>query len=459
MNTTTKNNRFILFIISFLITLLLFINVAHSKTMEDGEFYKHKLKNGLDVIVVENHTVPLATIVISAKNGAYTETPEYNGLSHFYEHMFFKGNKAIPTQEKYMSKIRELGIIYNGYTTREAVVYYFTLPIYNLDEGLKFMNDAIRTPLFDETEIKKEKTVILGEYDRNESSPRFHLDRALSQKLFWKNFSRVDTIGDRDVIKNATKEQFETIQKKYYVPNNCAFFVVGDVDHNEIFKKVEAIYSDWESGENPFIKNPIPEHPLLTKTEKIIVNYPAKTPMLSTYWKGPDIPKDEKATYALDVFFTALDLPSSKFQKSLVESGLASSCSMSYYTQSTSGQIFMSSSLAADKVNEFRKSFEQELIKMKDSNYITDEEIESAKKSIEIDYLYRKENSQEYATGALAFFWAVSGFDYYQNYVENSNKITKEDIKEALDKYFFDKNYVMGILVSKEDQQKYNIAF
>jgi len=458
MNT---NNKFVLFVISFLITLLLFINVAHSQEMKDkdGEFYKYKLKNGLDVIIVENHTVPLSTIVITAKNGAYTESPEYNGLSHFYEHMFFKGNKEIPTQEEYMKKIRNLGIVYNGYTTRELVVYFFTLPVYNLDEGLKFMNAAIRTPLFDESEIKKEKTVILGEYDRNESSPRFHLDRALNQKLFWKYFSRVNTIGDREVIKNATREQFETIQGKYYVPNNCVLFVVGDVNHDEVFKKVEAMYSDWKSGDDPFVKNPIPEHPVLAKTEKLIVNYPAKTPILSTYWRGPDVDKDTKASHALDVFFTALQLPSSKFQKSLVESGLASSCSMSYYTGKTSAEIFMSSSLSADKVNAFRKQFEKELVNMKDSNYITDEELDSAKKNMEIEYLYGKENSQEYATGSLAFGWAVTGFDYYQNYVEEINKVTKADIKNALDKYIFNKNYAMGILVSKEDQAKYKIGF
>lgn len=177
---------------------------AHAK-MPDN-FFKQTLPNGLDVIVVENHTVPLATILISAKNGGYTEPPEYNGLSHFYEHMFFKGNKVIPTQEKFQEKIKELGISYNGYTSREAVVYFFTLPKFKLHEGLSFMNNAITTPLFDAKEIEKEKGAVLGEYDRNESSPYFHLDRAIDQKVYWKYFSRVDIIGDRNVIKTVDKK-------------------------------------------------------------------------------------------------------------------------------------------------------------------------------------------------------------------------------------------------------------
>ncbi len=421
--------------------------------------FTKKLPNGLDIVVVENHTVPLATIVIAAKNGGYTEPKDYNGLSHFYEHMFFKGNAVIPNQEKFQEKIRELGISYNGYTTREAVVYFFTLPKFNLDKGLKFMNDAIRTPLFDSKEIEKEKGAVLGEYDRNESSPYFHLDRAVEQKVYWKYYERVDVIGDRNVIKTVDRKKMQIIQDKFYIPNNCALIIVGDVDHNKVFKDITSMYSSWKKGSDPFKKYPLPIHPPIKKTESFIINYPAKSPIILAKWKGPNINQDNKSTYALDVYFTALSLSSSKLQKSLVDSGLSASTQMGYYSEATSGEINMSSNVESSKADKFKAQFLKELQKMKSSKYVTDEELDTAKKNIEINYLYKKESGQNYASETLGFWWAMSGLEYYNNYVQNVKKVTRKDIDIALKKYLFDKNYVMGLLISKEDQTKNNVKF
>jgi len=124
------------------------------------------LKNGLEVIVIENHMVPLVTIEIAVKNGAFVETPEYDGLAHLYEHMFFKANKNIRSQEAYLKRMRELGISFNGTTSSERVNYYFTLPIDSISEGMQFMKDAIRYPLFLADELERERQVVIGEYDR-----------------------------------------------------------------------------------------------------------------------------------------------------------------------------------------------------------------------------------------------------------------------------------------------------
>ena len=436
---------------------LYMVGPAHAKTPDN--VFKKKLSNGLDLVVVENKTVPLATILISAKNGGYTEPPDYNGLSHFYEHMFFKGNAVIPNQEKFQEKINELGISYNGYTSRESVVYFFTLPKFKLNEGLKFMNDAIRTPLFDAKEIEKEKGAVLGEYDRNESSPSFHLHRAIDQKVYWKYFSRVDVIGDRDVIKTVDKNKLQVIKDKFYVPNNCSLMIVGDVDHNKVFLESEKMFKNWKKGDDPFKKYPVPIHPPIKKTETFIMNYPAKNPLISAKWKGPDVGKDNPSTYALDVFFTALNLPSSKFQKNLVDSGLTSYSSIGYYTQSSSGELSFSASTPSNKIEIFKKKFLEELENMKKDDYVSDEEIDTAKKNIEINYLYSQESGQKYASETLGFWSNVSGLDYYFNYTEKTNKVTKNDIKKALKKYFFDQKYVMGLLISKEEQEKNNVKF
>src|SRR5580704_15217443 len=98
-----------------------------------------KLDNGLQLLVLEDFSVPLVTVEIAVRNGSFTEDSEYNGLSHLYEHMFFKANKDIPSQEKYLDRVHELGIVFNGTTNVERVNYFFTLGSGQAEEGLQFL--------------------------------------------------------------------------------------------------------------------------------------------------------------------------------------------------------------------------------------------------------------------------------------------------------------------------------
>src|SRR5438045_2701167 len=129
--------------------ILAFIVAAPAGAQSDLPVHNKKLANGLEVIVIENHSVPIVTVELNVKNGSYTEPPEYNGLSHLYEHMFFKANKVIPSQEAYLARLRELGMVWNGTTSTERVNYFFTTTSDHLADSMVFMRDAILSPLFE----------------------------------------------------------------------------------------------------------------------------------------------------------------------------------------------------------------------------------------------------------------------------------------------------------------------
>src|SRR5690349_9441080 len=183
------------------------------------DYYWQKLDNGLQVVVIENHKVPLATIEIAVKNGAYTEGPEYSGLSHLFEHMFFKANKDYPDQEKFLKRTQELGAIWNGTTGFERVNYFFTFDKDSLEAGLRFMNAAIRYPIYREEDMQKERPVVDGEFQRGESDPGFQLWMESSKRVWGENFTRKNPIGDHQVINTASPEKMMIIKDKYYVPN------------------------------------------------------------------------------------------------------------------------------------------------------------------------------------------------------------------------------------------------
>jgi len=124
------------------------------------------LPNGLEVIVIANHGVPLATVEMDVRNGSFTQTHEYEGLAHMYEHMFFKSNKDYPEPEQFIDRAAELGAVFNGQTQEEVVSYYLTVPADSLVGGMHFLASAFRSPLFREDELATEREVVIGEYDR-----------------------------------------------------------------------------------------------------------------------------------------------------------------------------------------------------------------------------------------------------------------------------------------------------
>ena len=447
--------KFRIFVGVVLLSLLLVFQTQVSAA--ELKIPKRVLDNGLQVFVIENHTVSLVTIEIAVRNGAYTESPEYDGLSHLYEHMFFKGNAVIPNQEKYLERQRELGMVWNGTTSEERVNYFFTLPKSNLKEGLIFMRDAIETPLFDQTELEKEREVVLGEYDRAESNPYFHLGQAIEKNLWYEYPSYKDVLGSRDTIATATREKLQTIQKRFYIPNNSALFVAGDVKPGAVFKLAKKIYSGWKNGEDPFAEYPLVEHPPLTNKEVVIVNQPVNIAAVQIMYHGPDVRNDIKATYVADVFSYILTQPNSKFQKNLVDSKIALRANLSYYTLQNVGPITIFMQTTPDSLRKAIDVLFEEITKFDDPDYYTYEQLESAKTISEVEQTYGRERTSQFVHTA-SFWWAIAGLDYYIGYIDSLRKVTREDINDYVHKYIQNQNYVMGILISEDEQQRINLT-
>ena len=142
------------------------------------------LANGLEVIVIENHGVPLATVEMVVRNGSFTQSKDYSGLAHLYEHMFFKSNDDYPREDQFTARASELGAIFNASTHEEVVNYYLTVPADSLAGAMRFIESAFRAPHFDRDELERERQVVIGEYDRQESNPYFPLLQGMDSAMW-----------------------------------------------------------------------------------------------------------------------------------------------------------------------------------------------------------------------------------------------------------------------------------
>lgn len=452
-------------------------------------FVTKTLPNGLEVIVLKDSSVPLVTVEMAVRNGSFTEPPELNGLSHLYEHMYFRRNQAIflyqcesvlarggqlndtgkricsePLRLKsqigdvsYLSEIDGLGYIRNGTTHEEYVNYYFSTTSSNMPTIMRLMRDAMLYPAFDQEEFDREKTVVLGELDRQLSEPVYYLDRTLMDKLFYKYPSRKSPGGTRQTVAAATVEQMRLIQSRYYIPNNTALIVTGDAEPEAVFKLAEDLFGGWQKGEDPFVKFPIVDHPALQKSEGVIVNQEIENVFVQIGWHGPSVGKDDASTYAADVFSYIVEQPDSKLKRALVDTGLAVDISVHYYTQRNVGPIRVTLVTSPDKAKAALDAFYKELAKFNNPDYYTDEDLANAKTLLEAEDLYRREKLSEY-THSLGFWWSSTGIDYYRDYHKKLRATTREDIKRYVSTYLLGKPHVGVALISSADQKKANLT-
>jgi zinc protease len=403
------------------------------------------------VIVVENHGVPIATVEIDVKNGAYTQSPEYAGLAHMYEHMFFKANADYPLPEAFIQRTTELGAVFNGTTREEVVNYYLTLPADSMTAGMRLLASALRKPLFREDELAQEKEVVLGEYDRNEAGPGFAFEQEMTKRLYPGQFSRKNTIGDRDVIKTVTPMKMRDIQRRYYVPNNSALIVTGDVNPDTVFKYAQAYFGDWARGEDPFKANPIPPIPAIPASSAVISESPVGAVSIMIQWQGPSVRKDPVATYAADVFSDALNSPDSRFQQRLVDSGLWQGVLVNYYTLDQVGPITISGQTSPDKLKAALAALYDEIDKLDDPGYFSPPELQRIKAQRAVESAFGAERTSG-LTHTVGFWWSVADVDYFMGYVDNMAKMTPEDLRRYAARYIVGKPHISGALLSPEDR-------
>ena len=412
------------------------------------------LANGLEIIVLEDHSVPVVTIELAVRNGSFTEPPELNGLSHLYEHMFFKANRAVANQEDYLQRIGQLGIAYNGETREEVVEYYFTTTSPNVRAAMNFMRDATRYPLFDEKEFERERQVVIGEIDRNESEPGYYLNKEMNDRLFYKYPSRKQPLGNRETVSTATTAMMRLIQGRYYVPNNSALVVTGDVQTADVYKLAQEFFGDWPRREkDPFAEFPLVEHPPLQKSEANVIKQPVTNVLIEIGWHGPSIGKDDVATYAADTFSFIMQQPDSRFQRNLVDTGLVNGVAIGYYTQRNVGPINVIFQTTPDKAKAALKAVYSEIAHFNDKDYYTDEQLESAKALLEADDLYSREKFDEYAK-TLGFWWSSTGIDYFRGYLGNLRRTSRTDISRYITTYIQGKPHVALALISEQGQQQ-----
>ena len=423
------------------------------------------LDNGMELFVLENHTVPLARIQITFRTGALSQTPQTAGLFHLYEHMLFKGNAAHPTQTDLQAAMKDLGVAnWNGGTSGENVSYYFTVPSDKAASGIQFWADAVRTPLLNPAELSTEKDVVVNEILGYLSDPDNIYGSALDKALFGKYPWRKDVSGSEALIRAATVPVLQAIRDTWYVANNAALFVGGDVDPAAVRAAVQKSFGDWKRAADPWSPPP-PPHP--SPQQDVLLVYPDEAMYQGVFsvdlqYRGPDVTTSPAATYAADVLGGLIEDPNGKFKadifakvpglykKEYQSAAYATLRDGGYIYYSTYGLISPSGGTFA-RLAQLKNTYEAEMRSIaRDPGYFTQANLDVLKRQLSDNVILERETVNGFI-GALSFWWSSASTAYYLGYRDNLLRVAKPDIAKFITDYITSHGSVLAVRMNPAD--------
>ncbi len=291
-----------------------------------------KLDNGLTVLIKEMHHAPVATFWMWYRVGSRNEIPGYTGVSHWVEHMQFKGTPKYPAEQLDKAISREGGQ-WNAMTFFDWTAYYEVMPAAKIDLGLDLEADRMVNSSFDPEEVASERTVILSERSGSENSPSWLLYEEMLGVSFRVHPYRTTVIGERIDLETMSRDDLYNHYRRYYVPNNATAVLVGDVDAGQALEKIKRLYGDIQPGElPPEVHRPEPEQ---FGERRVTVNREGNTAYVSVSYRAVEVTHpDYFALTVLDSILAGASSPNfmgtadtsnktSRLYKALVETALA----------------------------------------------------------------------------------------------------------------------------------------
>lgn len=242
----------------------------------------------------------MVSVNVWVKTGSVNENEKQAGLSHFIEHLLFKGSKNYPG-DLMTRNVEKMGGLINAATSKEYTCYYIDIQKDGYIESIKMLADTVTHPLFPNDELEQERKVVVEEIQRHKDNPQSQLFEYFMENLYKESDYKNSIIGSSDVIKNIPRDEIIRYFKTHYIPQNMVVSIVGDIDIKETSKIVEETFGKIE-------KTVIPVEPVIIETIKNTSDFITKDKTVHSYllagFLGPDM--SSKDIYVADIALNIL---------------------------------------------------------------------------------------------------------------------------------------------------------
>jgi zinc protease len=439
--------RFILRLLLGLFLVSIAPEISHATAVK--EFV---LENGLKVFLLEDHKSPAVTFQIWYRVGSRNEKDGKSGLSHFLEHMMFKGTPSIKPEE-YARIIAKNGGRSNAFTTTDVTVYFATMSRDKIGIELEMEADRMANALLGDTYFEPEKKVIQEERRlRTDDKPVAALDEVTSAVAYTVHPYRRPVIGWMDDIQNLSRQDLVDHYKLYYAPNNAFIVVAGDFSTEEILPKIKAAFEKIPRGpEAPKVRA---EEPPQRGERRVFLKKEAELPFIMMFYHAPNLKSPDN--FALDLLTVVLagGRSSPLYHDLVYQKRLARSVDASYSSVSIDpGGFSITAQLMPDKEPpEVEREIDILVDKIK-SELISERDLQKAKNQIESSFIFAQDSIFGQAM-KIGYYEANGGWRQMDQYIEGIRRVTREDIRRVAKEYLDRDRRTIGVLVpSKEKVQ------
>ncbi|MBL7084723.1 MAG: insulinase family protein [Candidatus Omnitrophica bacterium] len=460
-----KLKRYSLWLIIFIISVLTFLSAYYCNSctfaLEPQRYIlaanqdtrRVVLDNGMVLLLKEKHNLPLVSFSLYVLSGSAQEADfSGSGISHFIEHMVFKGTDKRAVGDVF-KEIESCGGNINAFTSYDYTGYKITLPAEFLSAALEVLADMMINATFDEEELEKEREVVLKEIRLSYDDPARRASRLLWENAYSVHPYKYPILGKEDLFKKLTRKDLLGFYQKKYVPNNMILAVVGDLKADEALASIKDAFKDFQKKPiADFKSQPEPEQKSLRKQEEKFT-----TGLTYLLFGFHSLALTDRDSFALDVLGTILgEGESSRLYESICnKKKLAYSIEAINYTPRQPG-LFIISALLEEAQRRRVSSLVLKQIERVKKKKVSEKELEKAKNKIISDILFYNQTIENQAQD-LALNEAVAGdFRFTEEYIQKIKQLTQEDILKVANKYLRQDNLSIVALIPRNELAKVN---
>jgi zinc protease len=435
----------------FIVAVIISLNTpAFAQKQKQQDTHEYLLKNGLRVIIKEDHRAPTVAHMVWYKAGSIDEVNGKTGVAHVLEHMMFKGTKNLKPGE-FSKKVAEVGGRDNAFTSKDYTAYFQQIEKSHLSKMMALEADRMENLRISPEEFAKEIQVVMEERRlRTDDNSQALVYEQLMAAAYVSSPYRNPIVGWMDDLKSLTYQDALDWYQNWYAPNNAVLIVVGDVVPEEVLALAKKYYENIPSKK---IQERKPQNEIQQiGFKKINVKVPAENADIHMAWKVPKLePKDLEymEPYALSVLSAILDGHSnSRLNRKLVrDQRIANSVSSSYDLNGRGPQLFSISATPTKNtgIDALEKNIRKILIEVKE-NGVTDVELNRVKSQLLSSQIYKRDSI--FAQAMEIGMSEMEGFSWrdLDKIIANVQRVSSKDIQSVIQKYLIDDQLTIAIL-------------
>ena len=413
---------------------------------------KTTLSSGLRVLTESTPGTQSVTALVLVKAGSRWEDARINGISHFLEHMFFKGAKKYLSPKAVSEAIDAVGGEFNAFTGKEYAGYYVKLAATHATLALDVLSDMLLHARFDEAEIEKERGVIKEEFNMYQDTPMYQVAWDFERALFGDQPLGWDEIGTKEIIDRLSREDFVTYKEALYVPENMVLCLSGAVEHEQVVAWAEQFF--------PMQKTPVARQMLAFDADlapgKRVHLTTKKTEQSHLVFGVRAVPAEHPDYYAGKVLSAVLggNMSSRMFQAVREDKGLAYYISTGVEGYLDAGTMYTRAGVNVDKIDDAVQAILEEYARVK-TELIPAEELKKGKEFLKGKLTLAMEDSEHVAQMLAEHELLYGKIESFEEIAKQLDAVTAEDVQRIAQSWLTDEALHLAVIGPYEDAERF----